>query len=146
MTYFDFEICEDGMGTRAVAKKKAKKASGKRSAKKTPKDPVNVAEVRGKVLHLIADEAEAMTTANLEEAGKGQLSQLKYFFEVLGIHPVSATEQQESEDSNDLARVLLNRFDFPFKGPADEEQEEAGREEPAQKAVVAAGAPDEALD
>lgn len=136
---------EGGMSAKAVTKKKAKRASKKGSTKKTAKNAVNVAEVRDHVLHLIADQAELMTKANVEEASKGHLAHLKYFFEVLGVHPVSATEQQEAEDSNDLARVLLNRFDFPYKGPADEEQEETSKDEAA-KELVPAGAPEDSVD
>ncbi len=109
------------MGTKSVTKKNAKKASGKESAKAKAKAPVNVAEVRERVLQVIAEKAEGMTKANADEASKGHIAQLKYLFELLGIFPAAASTEPEAEESNDLARVLLKRFEFPYQGPADEE-------------------------
>ena len=84
------------------------------------KAPVNVAEMRERVLQVIAERAEAIAKANADEASKGHMAQMKYLFEVLGIYPATASAELEGEDSNDLARVLLKRFEFPYKGPADE--------------------------
>jgi hypothetical protein len=56
------------------------------------------------------------------------LPSFKYLFELLGIYPAPVVEQPEAEDSDDLARVLLNRFDFPYKGPADEEAAEGTKD------------------
>src|SRR5437016_4950074 len=108
-------FCEDGMSARGVTKKKAKKSGGRRTTKAAAKAHVNVGEVRERVLQVIAEKAEAMTSANVEEATKGHVTQLKYLFEVLGIYPVTASAELEAQDSNDLARVLLNRFDFPYQ-------------------------------
>jgi hypothetical protein len=116
------------MGTKSVTKKKAKRASAKESAKTTAKAPVNVAEVRERVLQVIAEKAEGMTKANADEASKGHMAQLKYLFELLGIFPAAVSTEQEAEESNDLARVLLKRLEFPYKGPADEESEEGTKE------------------
>lgn len=136
------------MGTKAVSKKKAKKRGGKSSVKKATSGAPDVAVTHGKVTHVIAEHAETMTEAIVAEAEKGNLPTFKYLFELLGIHPAPAVEQQpEAEDSNDLARVLLNRFDFPFKGPADEEQDGAMKDEGTKDAMlVAAGAPKESVD
>jgi hypothetical protein len=108
------------MVKKAAKKKTARKKSAKKSAKK---GPVNVPEIREQVRHLIAEQVEPMVTANTEEASKGHLSQLKYLFEVLGVYPAPAGEA-EPEDSNDLAKVLLNRLDFPHREPVEEEQDE----------------------
>ena len=61
------------MGTKSVTKKNAKKASGKESAKAKAKAPVNVAEVRERVLQVIAEKAEGMTKANADEHRRGTL-------------------------------------------------------------------------
>src|SRR6266481_4275335 len=109
-----------------VKKAAGKKRSGKglsKSPKKSQADgagPVDLVEVRQKVLRLIADKAEVMTTANADEAAKGHLQQLRFLFEVLGLYPPTAMPEAEVAEGNDLARVLLNRLDFPFRGPADE--------------------------
>jgi hypothetical protein len=126
-----------------VKKAAAKKKSGKRLSKSPKKSqakglgPVDLVEVREKVMRLIADKAEAMTTANADEAAKGHLQQLRFLFEVLGLYPPTALPEEEPAEGNDLARVLLNRFEFPFRGPADEERAEAaGEGEVAAPAVV----------
>ena len=136
------------MGTKAVTKKKAKKSRGKNSTKKAASGAPDVAVTHGKVTHVIAEHAETMTEAIVAEAEKGNLPTFKYLFELLGIHPAPAVEQQtEAEDRNDLARVLFNRFDFPYKAPADEEQDGATKDEGAKDAaLVAAGAPEDSVD
>jgi hypothetical protein len=112
----------------AAKKKSAKKKS--RSSKSTAKGPLNLGEVRDRVRRVIAEKAEKMTNANAEEASKGYLPQLKYLFEVLGLYPATAAEEPEAAESNDLARVLLRRFNFPFQGPADEEPGDPSKEAP----------------
>jgi hypothetical protein len=91
---------------------------------------VNPQDVRERVRRVIADKVEAMTNANAEEASKGHLAQFKYLLEVLGLYPATAGEEAEPAEGNDLARVLLKRFDFPFEGPADEEPSERPKEAP----------------
>ena len=110
------------MVKRAAKKKTARKKSAKKGSKK---GPVNVLEIREQVRHLIAEQFEPMVTANTEEATKGHLSQLKYLFEVLGVYPEPAAEAEtEPEDSNDPAKVLLNRLDFLHREPVEEGQDE----------------------
>jgi hypothetical protein len=118
-----------------AAKKKAVKGKSK-SPKSTSKGPVNLEEVRERLRRVIAGKAEAMTSASIEEASKGNLSPLKYLFEVLGLYPATAAEGAEPAEGNDLARVLLKRFNFPFEGPADEEPGEASKEAPVGTPVV----------
>lgn len=125
-----------------AAKKKSAKAKSK-SVKSPAEGPVNLEDVRERVRRIIADKAEAMTTANAEEASKGHLVQLKYLFEVLGLYPAIAAEEKEAPERNDLARVLLKRFDFPYSGPPDEE--ESGLAEDA-KVAVPVGAGDDSVE
>jgi hypothetical protein len=109
-----------------VTKAKKKAARAKKSTPKNPvNETVNVPEIRERVRQLIAAKVEKMVDANAEEAGKGHLAQLKFLFEVLGLYPGTGQEEPETEDSNDLARVLLNRFEFPNPAPTDEESGEA---------------------
>ena len=122
-----------------VAKKTAAKAKSSiaksKSSKSTAKGPVSLEEVRERVRRVIAEKAEEMTIANADEASKGDLPQLKYLFEVLGLYPATATEEAEPAEGNDLARVLLKRLNFPFQGPADEEPSEPSKEAVATPAV-----------
>jgi hypothetical protein len=112
-----------------VAKKKAAKVK-QASSKGSDSAPVKLEEVRERVRRVIAEKAEAMTVANAAEASKGHLAQLKYLFDLFGLCPATAGEEAEPVDSNDLARVLLKRLNFPFQGPADEEQSEPSKEAP----------------
>jgi hypothetical protein len=130
------------MGAKAVTRKKAKKASMKASTKKAASGPEKVAVTRDKVSHVIAEHAPKMTEAMAAEAEKGHLPAFKYLFELLGIYPAPAVEHPEAEDSNDLARVLLNRFDFPYKGPGDEEAAEGTKD----AEVVPAGVKDDSVE
>ncbi len=98
--------------------------------------------MRERVLQVIAERAEAIAKANADEASKGHMAQMKYWFELLGIFPATASAELEGEDSNDLARVLLSRFDFPYKGPGDEEATE-GTKEPE---LVPAGVKDDSVE
>jgi len=84
--------------------------------------------------------AEGVLNATEEE--KGHLPAFKYLFELLGIYPAPAVEHPEAEDSKDLTRVLLSRFDFPYKGPGDEEATE-GTKEPE---LVPAGVQDDSVE
>ncbi len=129
------------MSAKAVTKKKAKKSGGKGSSKKAANGPENVAVTREKVSHVIAEHAPKMTEAMAAEAEKGHLATFKYLFELLGIYPASTVEP-EAEDSNDLARVLLNRFDFPYKGPGDEEAAEG----PKDGELIPAGTKDDSVE
>jgi len=135
-------FCEDGMSVKAVTKKKAKKASRKPSTKNAASKPVDVSVTHDKILHVIAEHAEAMTEANATEAEKGHLPAFKYLFELLGIYPAPAVKEPEAEDSNDLARVLLNRFDFPYKGTGDEEAAQG----PKDGELVPAGVKDDSVE
>jgi|SRR6478736_981377 len=130
------------MSAKAATKKKVKKTSRKTSTKKSVSGPEKVAVTRDKVSHVIAEHAPKMTEAMAAEAEKGHLPAFKYLFELLGIYPAPAVEQPEAEDSNDLARVLLNRFDFPYKGPAEEEAAEGSKD----AEVVPAGVKDDSVE
>ena len=97
--------------------------------------------------NVIAKHAEKMTEAIAAEAEKGHLQTFRYLLELMGVYPAKVVEEAEAEDSNDLARVLLNRFDFPYKGPADEEQEGATKDPAAEDAaLIPAGASRNSVD
>ncbi len=50
----------------------------------------------------------------------GNLSALKYLFEVIGLYPSSATANGEHADSDDLTRKLLNRLEFGQEADAED--------------------------
>ena len=74
----------------------------------------------------------------VEAASQGHRAQLKYFRSAWG----SIIHRGSAEHSHDLARVLLNRFDFPHKGSADERHAEGTKNAES----VPAGVKDDSVD
>ena len=111
------------MGKKAV--KRSGGAKKKAAKKKATKGPVNRKEVREQIAGLVANSTEKMANAMIEEAGKGLLPQYKFLLEVSGIYPASAAEEGAAEDSNDLAKVLLDRLQFPNEPENEKEEDRA---------------------
>jgi hypothetical protein len=115
--------------------KKAAKKSGRgknRPAEKSAAtEPVNLQELRERVRRLVANQAEKMTNAAAEEAAKGHVAQLKYLFEVIGLYPVAEAANAEPVDSDDLAKALLAKFEFPHTLPVDVDEEDEEKAVPA---------------
>ena len=111
------------------------KKAGKRSRvakktvarKKASKGPVNRKEVREQIAGLVAGSTDKMTNAMIEEAGKGLLPQYKFLLEVSGVYPASGTEESAAEDSNVLAKVLLERLHLPNSLEDEAGEETAGK-------------------
>jgi len=116
-------------------KKAAKKV--KRARKKTASKsaPVNIQALRERVRTVVAEKLDDMTEAVADEAAKGHVAQLKYLFEVVGLYPAAEATSPAPEDSNDLAKKLLDSFQFPAPLPAEEEED-------AQVAVTAGAGTD----
>ncbi len=121
------------MGKRAAAKKTVKRKS-KAADGADSKKVVDVRQIREQIVQQVAERMEAMTKGISGEAEKGHLPQYKYLLEVIGIHPMSAETATENADSDDLAQVLLNSFEFPKRLPKNEEEAENG-ESPASAGV-----------
>jgi hypothetical protein len=54
---------------------------------------------------------------------KGHVAQLKYLFEAVGLYPAVEGTRTEPEDSNDLARKLLDSFHFPASLRAEDDED-----------------------
>ena len=95
-----------------------KKTSARRQAKKNTvsksRKPVDLQAVRAMVANTVAGQALGITSALAEEAKKGELAHAKFLFEMIGLYPVTETpaseEDQDAQEGNDLARVLLQRL------------------------------------
>jgi hypothetical protein len=110
------------MGKKAVRPSRvAKKAAAK---KQGTKGPVNRKEVREQIAELVASSTDKMTNAMIEEAGKGLLAQYKFLLEVSGVYPPSGSDESAAEDSNVLAKILLERLHLP-NSLEDEGEEQA---------------------
>jgi hypothetical protein len=115
--------------------KKAGKRSGaakkKAATRKASNGPVNRKEVREHIAEMVADGADKMTNAMIEEAGKGLLPQYKFLLEVSGVYPASGAEESAAEDSDALAKVLLERLHLPNSLESAEGESAAGESKTA---------------
>ena len=116
------------MGKKAVKRARAAKKS---VTKKAGKGPVNRKEVREQIAGLVAGSADKMTSAMIEEAGKGLLAQYKFLLEVSGVYPASTVEESGAEDSNVLAKVLLERLHLPNSLEGEGAEDGAGESKAA---------------
>jgi hypothetical protein len=92
-------------------KAKAKSQAGKttRSATGSGKQ-LDLDALRRKIANRVGAKALLMLKTSTNEAVKvGDLSAMKYLFELIGLHPASAnaTSNTESDDGNDIAPALL---------------------------------------
>jgi hypothetical protein len=139
---------------------KKKKAKSKTAAKKTEKksEPeletkeLNPAQVLKNISALVEAEAEELAAAVIDEGMKGQLSPVKFLFEMAHIFPPPTDDSLMSKDEDSLAETLLDRLNIPKhplahdellkeededvvviqpKKDANEESEESGEEKTA---------------
>ena len=103
-----------------MIKKKAKSKSGRKSGKTTKKrskkksnKELNPAEIRKEIAAMVEAEAGELAGAVIEEGKKGQLSTVKYLFEVAHIFPETLEQAQPTADEDSLAKTLLDRLNIP---------------------------------
>jgi len=88
------------------------------SREKTPKD---FAEVRRNIANLVRASASTIAKKAIKLAEDGQLAQVKYLFEAVGLYPPTADTAPRPEDS--LAYALLKRMGLPTEPVIWEEDE-----------------------
>jgi hypothetical protein len=117
---------------KAAKKKAKKKAATKKGKSKRPsvrsagsKRPVNLQALREQLTRLVAVKMAEMADAISEEAVKGHLPQFKYLLEAIGLYPSLAEGNEESVEGDDLAKSLLQTFEFP-NGVTEEDASEVG--------------------
>ena len=137
------EITESGIG---AMKKKAKKGKAtdkkvvKKRKKKAVKKDLNPGQVLKDISALVEASAEELAEAVIGEGKKGQVSPVKYLFEMAHIFPQATDGSQTSEREESLAETLLDRLKIP-KTPVvhdelqKEEDEESKTIQPEQKEV-----------
>jgi hypothetical protein len=137
---------EFGFG--AMTKKKAKK-TGTKSAKATPKrrsarkKPKDVVQVRQEIAEIVKGSANEITEALVDQAIHGQSAQAKYLFEVAKIYP--AVEGEDATQEEDcLAKLLLDKLQPPKKSAEEESDEEIGNTDEVNKPEAKTGAENEA--
>lgn len=101
-----------------MKKKKAKsKTVAKKDAKKSTKavetKELNPAQVLKDISALVEAEAAGLAEAVIGEGMKGQLSPVKFLFEMAHIFPPPTDESLMSKDEDSLAETLLDRLNIP---------------------------------
>ena len=102
-----------------MKKKKAKKSktaakkTAKKSTKATETKELNPAQVLKDISALVEAEAAELAVAVIGEGMKGQLSPVKFLFEMAHIFPPPTDESETSKDEDSLAETLLDRLNIP---------------------------------
>lgn len=74
-----------------------------------PDNGADLAELRRKITGLVAQNAVAMVQRAIDSVNEeGQYQAIKYLFEMIGLYPAVANENQEPEDG--LAQILLQQL------------------------------------
>src|SRR5258708_37002998 len=101
-----------------MKKSKPKAAADKAATKGSAKmqKPANPAEMRQSVTDMVESEMKNITHAVVEEAKKGQLSTVKYLFEVSGVYRAATDQNQaRAEERGALARMLRTGLAAPLE-------------------------------
>ena len=97
---------------KAKSKTTAKKAA-KKGKKETEKKELNPSQVLKDISALVEAEAEELAEAVIGEGKKGQLSPVRFLFEMAHIFPQPTDESLTSKDEDSLAETLLDRLNIP---------------------------------
>jgi len=84
-----------------------RKSSGAAEGRKE----IDLEALREKIARHVSRKSLAMVRTTTEVVKVGNLAALKYLFELIGVYP-SGGASAVGEDSDDLARTLLNRLDL----------------------------------
>jgi hypothetical protein len=98
---------------KAKSKTAAKKTAKKKSTKATEAKELNPAQVLKDISALVEAEAAELAEAVIGEGMKGQLSPVKFLFEMAHIFPPPTDESLMSKDEDSLAETLLDRLKIP---------------------------------
>jgi hypothetical protein len=103
----------------AKGKAKAKSRAGKTTGSATGLGKqLDLDALRRKIANCVGAKALLMVKTSRDEAAKvGDLSAMKYLFELIGLYPASANaaEHTESDDGNDIAAALLAELGISAK-------------------------------
>ena len=98
---------------KAKSKTAAKKTVKKKSTKATETKELNPAQVLKDISALVEAEATELAEAVIGEGMKGQLSPVKFLFEMAHIFPQPTDESLTGKDEDSLAETLLDRLNIP---------------------------------
>ena len=105
---------------RASSNSKAKRAAKASSAARTKKNSaqsqeqraIALPELREELKNQVGNDAPKIVTSLIDAAAKGSCGHAKYLFEMIGLYPAAAFEQEDLEEDS-LAKTLLRRLGLP---------------------------------
>ncbi len=105
---------------RASSNSKVKKAAKASSAKPTKKNStqaeklraIALPELREELKNQVGNDAPKIVTSLIDAAAKGSCGHAKYLFEMIGLYPAAALDQEDLEEDS-LAKTLLPRLGLP---------------------------------
>jgi len=105
---------------RASSNSKAKRAAKASSTARTKKNSaqsqeqraIALPELREELKNQVGNDAPKIVTSLIDAAAKGSCGHAKYLFEMIGLYPAAAFEQEDLEEDS-LAKTLLRRLGLP---------------------------------
>lgn len=115
--------------TKATGKKKTAKRK-KAGRRETTKKELNPQQTWKDVALLVESSATALAGAVINEGKKGQVTPVKFLFEMAKIRPPETdVDQKKIEEEESLARTLMNRLGIPMPAPGESEKDQDEEEE-----------------
>ena len=120
--------------------KATEKKAAKKSKRKTVSKELNPGQVLKDISAVVEAQAQELLDAVIGEGKKGQVSPVKYLFEMAHIYPQLPEPVGPSKDEESLAETLLDRLKIPktpvvhdeLQKEEDEESDQPKKEEAAE--------------
>jgi hypothetical protein len=114
------------MSAKAAKRKTSVRAAGNGGAAgKNSRRPADLAAIRQKITNLVANKAYDMVKDTVEDIEKkGNLTAMKFLFEVIGLYPAVAGEEEPVGGEGSLTKTLFEKLGLP-----EEKEEGAERTE-----------------
>lgn len=85
---------------------------------------IDLERLRKEIRRRVGSESERIVKALIEAAKAGNVTQAKYLFEIIGLYPAAATEEETEQET--MVSTLLKRLGLPVDEVDEpEEQEQA---------------------
>jgi hypothetical protein len=78
-----------------------------------PMEPVDLKVLREQITNLVGNRAVKMIEKTMDEADKGHYLAMKYLFEMIGLCPAINSGGGVEEETDSLAKILLERLNIP---------------------------------
>jgi hypothetical protein len=103
----------------AKRKTSTRAASSGGSATKNSRKPADLAAIRQKITNLVANKAFEMVKDTVEDIEKkGALTPMKFLFEMIGLYPPLAGEEEPVAGDGSLAKTLFAKLGLPEEADA----------------------------